>query len=149
MTQIDFYILPAPAVEQRLVFACRLAQKAFHAGSRVYIAVNDEAEAAELNARLWNFRPESFLPHDWEGGNSLQSPISVGFGPNCGDYHELLINLKDAIPDYFSRFQRLAEVVCQDEQVLSCTRQHYGFYRHRGYPINSHNLHSPPNMRRT
>lgn len=140
MTQIDFYILPAPAVEQRLVFACRLAQKAFQSGSRVYIAVNDATAAAELDVQLWGFRPESFLPHDVEGGNPLHAPITVGFGADCGDHHDLLINLKDTIPDYFSRFQRLAEVVCQEEQVLASTRQHYGFYRHRGYPINSHKL---------
>ncbi|WP_439135501.1 DNA polymerase III subunit chi [Pseudomaricurvus sp.] len=140
MTQIDFYVLPAPAVEQRLVFACRLAQKAFQSGSKVYIAVNNAEDAAELDQRLWNFRPESFLPHDCEGESSLQSAVAVGFGDSCGDHHDLLINLKDSIPDYFSRFQRLAEVVCQDEQVLASTREHYGFYRHRGYPIKSHNL---------
>ncbi|MBU3069480.1 DNA polymerase III subunit chi [Aestuariicella sp. G3-2] len=140
MTQVDFYVLPAPAVEQRLVFACRLAQKAYQSGSKVFIAVNTAEEAAELNQRLWNFRPESFLPHDCEGDSPLQSQVAVGFGNDCGDHHDLLINLKDAIPDYFSRFQRLAEVVCQDEQVLSATREHYGFYRHRGYPINSHKI---------
>lgn len=140
MTQIDFYVLSAPAVDQRLVFACRLAQKALQAGSRVFIAVNDAPAAADLDARLWSFRPESFLPHDVEGGSVLHSPVSVGFGADCGDHHDLLINLKDEIPDYFSRFHRLAEVVCQEEQVLASTRLHYGFYRHRGYPINSHTL---------
>lgn len=140
MTQVDFYVLPAAAVEQRLVFACRLAQKAFQSGSRVYIAVNNATEAADLNQRLWDFRPESFLPHDCEGEAALHSPVTVGYSPDCGDHHELLINLQDKIPDYFSRFQRLAEVVCQNEQVLANTRDHYGFYRHRGYPINSHNL---------
>lgn len=140
MTQIDFYVLAAPTVEQRLVFACRLAQKAYQAGSQVYIAVNSAEDAAALDQRLWNFRPESFLPHDCEGESSVQSPVAVGFGNDCGEHHDFLINLKDTIPDYFSRFQRLAEVVCQDEEVLSSTREHYGFYRHRGYPIKSHNL---------
>ncbi|GAB3093497.1 DNA polymerase III subunit chi [Aestuariicella hydrocarbonica] len=140
MTRIDFYILPDSAVEQRLTFACRLAQKALQAGSNTYIAVNSAGEAAALDKRLWEFRPESFLPHDCEGEPALQSPIAIGFGDDCGDHHDLLINLKATIPEYFSRFERLAEVVCQDEGVLTQTREHYGFYRHRGYPIKSHDL---------
>lgn len=140
MTRIDFYILPDPAAEQRLEFACRLTQKAQQTGSQVYIAVNDQQQAIELDKRLWDFRPESFVAHDCEGQPPLQAQVAIGYGPQCGEHHGLLINLKDEIPEYFSRFERLAEVVCQQTDVLSQTREHFSFYRHRGYPIQSHDL---------
>ena len=140
MTRVDFYVLPDPTVERRWEFACRLVQKAQHMGTRTYIAVDDETQAKAIDKQLWSFRPESFVPHDCEGETPLQSPVTIGFGPDCGDHHDLLINLKSEIPDYFSRFERLAEIVCQQEDVLTQTREHFTFYRHRGYPIQSHDM---------
>ncbi len=140
MTRIDFYILPETAARERLVFACRLAQRALQAGSQVYLAVDNAEQARELDQLMWDFRPESFLAHDCEGQTRLQAPVAIGFGDDCGNHHDLLINLKQQIPDYFSRFERLAEIVCQDDQILAKTREHFTFYRDRGYPIQSHNL---------
>ncbi len=140
MTRIDFYVLADSNVDSRLEFACRLTQKAQHMGSRVYIAVDDKQQAQHLDQLLWTFRPESFVPHDCEGEAALQTPVLVGFGEDCSDHHDLLINLKSNIPDYFSRFERLVEIVCQQEQVLTQTREHFAFYRERGYPIQSHDM---------
>ena len=109
-------------------------------GNSVYIAMENEQEAQRMDALLWSFRPESFVPHDCEGEAQRHAPVLVGFGDSCGEHHNLLINLKQNIPDYFSRFERLAEVVCQLPDVLDVTRQHYTYYRDRGYPIHSHNL---------
>ncbi len=140
MTRIDFYVLADSSVESRMEFACRLTQKAQQMGSRVYIAVDDKQQAQQLDQLLWSFRPESFVPHDCEGESALQAPVLVGFGADCSDHHDLLINLKSNIPDYFSRFERLVEIVSQQEQVLTQTREHFTFYRERGYPIQSHDM---------
>ncbi len=140
MTRIDFYVLADSAVEKRQEFACRLTQKALHSGSKVYIAVDDDTQAKQLDQLLWQFRPESFVPHDCEGEPSLQAPVQIGFGDDCGDHHDLLINLKSTIPEYFSRFERLIEIVSQQAEVLTHTREHFTFYRDRGYPIQSHDM---------
>ncbi|MYM62987.1 DNA polymerase III subunit chi [Pseudomaricurvus sp. HS19] len=140
MTRVDFYILPQTDTADRLDFTCRLVQKAQALGSSVYVAVNDQTEAQQLDQLLWSFRPESFIPHDCEGSEERQAPVLIGYGEDCGQHHDLLINLKQQIPAYFSRFQRLAEVVCQQPDVLESTRRNYAFYRDRGYPIHSHNL---------
>lgn len=140
MTRVDFYVLQAASLDERLTFACRLTQKAQAQGNRVYLAVDDSSMATQLDELLWSFRPESFVAHDCEGGTNNRAPVLIGFGEDCGDHHDLLVNLKNQIPPYFSRFQRLAEVVCQTQDVLTVTRQNYAFYRERGYPIHSHNL---------
>jgi len=140
MTRIDFYILPAPDTQGRLTFACRLIDKALQLGNRVCVAVDGPAEAKLLDQRLWDFKPESFVAHDCEGENSLRSPVFISFGSDCGDHHGLLVNLCRETPTFFSRFERLAEIVCQQEQVLSDTRQHFTFYRERSYPIQTHDL---------
>ncbi|NHN39624.1 DNA polymerase III subunit chi [Pseudomaricurvus alcaniphilus] len=140
MTSIDFYVLPHSSMEQRLDFACRWTQKALRNDHSVYVAVDNEKQADYLDRLFWQFSPDSFVPHDCEGKPQLQARVKIGFGDDCGDFHDCLVNLSQQVPGYFSRFQRLAEIVCQEEKVLANTRQHYNFYQHRGYPIETHRL---------
>jgi len=140
MTRVDFYILQARGREARLRFACRLVEKALRHGNTVFIAVDNEEEAKNLDQLLWEFQPESFIPHNIDTEVSAQAvpPIILGFGPECGDHHDMLINLRSDIPAFFSRFQRLTEVVTQDEEVLDRTRTNWKYYRDRGYPLQRH-----------
>ena len=144
MTRVSFYVLGDggndAALDKRLQFACRLAEKAWRAGNRIFIAVNSQAEAEALDQLLWQFRPESFVPHNCEHHEGITTAVVIGCGEDCGEHHDLLINLRAKIPTHFSRFERLAEVVCQDPAILSETREHFGFYRQRGYPVETHNI---------
>lgn len=141
MTRVSFYVLGDNTTEDaRLEFACRLAEKAWRAGNRIFIAVNSEPEAEALDQLLWQFRPESFVPHNCEHQQLPSTAVVIGCGEDCGDHHDLLINLRSKIPSHFSRFERLAEVVSQTPDVLHETREHFAFYRQRGYPVETHNI---------
>ena len=145
MTQVDFYILAATSVAQRLDFTCRLIDKALRLDKRVFVATADRRQSAELDQLLWTFRPQSFIGHSCStdrgsDGELEPSPVLISHAGEAGDHHELLINLGAETPACFSRFERLAEVVVQLPAVLQATRDNYAFYRHRGYPIQSHDL---------
>ena len=143
MTRIDFYIVASATQQERLEFVCRWVQKAWRAGHSIYIAVDNENQAQYLDRLLWQFSPESFLPHDCEGQPSSLAPIKIGHTDECGDFHDCLVNLRTGIPDFFSRFERVAEIVCQEEKILEQTREHYSFYKHRHYPVETHRLAAP------
>jgi DNA polymerase-3 subunit chi len=141
MTRIDFYVLKDDSTEARLLFVCRLVDKAVRQGNRVFINVADWAVAELLDDLLWSFRPESFIPHALANSDEAGDvPVVLSAGVDRVDHHDLLINLASDIPAFFSRFQRLAEVVVQLDPVLESTRQHYGFFKERGYPIETHKL---------
>ncbi len=140
MTRIDFYILADEQEAARLHFACRLIDKARHMGNQVYVCSRDESQAQELDQLLWTFRPESFIPHQLHTKDDDTGSVLIGWGEDCSNHHGLLINLSHQVPEYFSRFERLVEVVCQQQDVLEATRKHYGFYRDRGYPIQSNDM---------
>ena len=55
----------------------------------------------------------------------------------------MLINLHASPPPFFSRFERLAEIVGIDEAEASAARKRYRFYRERGYELRTHNLAEP------
>ena len=44
------------------------------------------------------------------------------------------MNLAGDIPPFFSRYERVIEIVTQDPATTEAGRDHYRFYRDRGYP---------------
>lgn len=145
MTRIDFYILEPEGAGKgnnaRQLFACRLAEKAFSQGHRVYIHTGSAAEAEQIDDLLWTFKQNSFIPHgriDDEAGADEDTPVHIGHGEDAGSHDDVLINLGTEVPLFFSRFQRVAELV--DPQGREPARQRYSFYRDRGYPLDTHNL---------
>lgn len=144
MTQIDFYILPETTSDSRWQFVCRLIDKAVRLQHQVLVTVDTKAEAELLDDLLWTFKPESFivhrcLPDELSSSTFITAPVEITFDLTSNDlharHHGLLINLSRSVPTFFSRFERLSEVVIQQPEILKNTRDHYSFFRERGYPI--------------
>ncbi len=146
MTKVDFYILPGESSEQRQLFACRLAEKAFKLGHSIYIHSDNQAQAKELDSLLWGWRNSSFIPHAIEtvSADSDKPPLlTIGYNQGQGSstaLSGLLINLSLSVPEFFSRFERVSEIVVQSPAVTESTRSSYRFYRDRGYQLESHDL---------
>lgn len=142
MTQIDFHILQDTSVEVRWLYVCRFIEKVERLGHSILVVVDTQEEAHELDDLLWSFKPESFIPHQIIGADEttrveITYPINPGH-INGGEHKDVLINLSSHIPEFFSRFARLAEIVIQEPKILENTREHYRFYKQRGYPITQH-----------
>jgi len=149
MTDIDFYILSAQEPTQRLDFACRLVEKAYRSRCKVYIQLDSKPQAEEFDKLLWNYRENSFIPHSLieapekdtstkEGDSTEQNcSVYIGYGEQQPPHFDVLVNLATDIPSTFARYKRALEVVIQQDQVLAATRDHYRFYKERGYPINN------------
>jgi len=142
MTKVDFYILEETQPQQRLRFACRLAEKAWQQGHHVYIHTADAAESQRMDELLWTFRDGSFVPHQVVDGQALDesTPIHIGHGEEPAHHDTVLINLADAVPLFFSRFERVAEVIGGDETLRAHGRERFRFYKERGYPLDHHTI---------
>ncbi|BBM00222.1 DNA polymerase III subunit chi [Microbulbifer sp. GL-2] len=139
MTRIDFYILSSDQPQQADIFACRLAEKAYRSGLRVLVAVDNHERAAQFDQLLWTYREDSFLPHAFQN-EEQQSAVELNSGEDPGTHHGLLINLCSKVPKWFSRFDRLAEIVVQQPDTLQRSRLRFGHFRDRGYPLQSHKI---------
>lgn len=146
MTRIDFYILAEEASANREQFACRLAEKVYQLGQRIYIHTSDAQQAALLDKLLWTFKQNSFIPHAIDG----QSPdpgtaVLIGHSAELNNHdhiqsYEVLINLSQEIPLFFSSFKRVAEIVNNSEENKNSGRERYRFYRDRGYSLENHHI---------
>ena len=141
MTRIDFYLLAdAPSGSQELA-ACKLANKAFNLGHRIYILTRGPEESGRLDQLLWTFSASSFVPHGLNSGQgSANVPVLIGDHEPPAGYDDVLISLAERVPEWFSRFQRVAEIVGSTETEKSLARERFRFYRDRGYELLTHNL---------
>jgi DNA polymerase-3 subunit chi len=67
-------------------------------------------------------------------------PVVLGSEPPPTNFEDVLITLAAEVPECFSRFQRVAEVVGADLEEKAGARERFRFYRDRGYPPQTHNL---------
>ncbi|BFM12535.1 DNA polymerase III subunit chi [Simiduia litorea] len=140
MTKIDFLSSQETDTEARLRLVCRVAQKALRNGEDVFIACTNAEQATQLDALLWSFEPESFIPHanftaTPATSSDAEAPVLLSHGEDCGDHHGVLINLRSPAPAFFSRFERLFELIVQTPEVLADTRANWSYYKSRGYPL--------------
>jgi DNA polymerase-3 subunit chi len=64
----------------------------------------------------------------------------VGSGEEAPEEHEVMINLAHPVPSFFSRFERVLEVVPAQEEPRTLARERFRFYKERGYPLESHDI---------
>ena len=98
-----------------------------------------------LDDRLWTFSQSSFLPHlrtdaIRDEDDLARHPILIGVDQAPPGPCELLINMDLEVPSFFSRFERVAEVVDAAAERRDAGRHRYRFYRDRGYPLENHKL---------
>lgn len=134
MTVIDFY----HSAEDRMAVVARLVAKEAAARTPVRILTPDEATTEWLDRALWAAPPTGFVPH-CRMDSPLASVTSIWIdhrlehaGPAA-----MLVNLTAEPPPFFSRFERLAEVVTTAEADVLAGRQRFRFYRERGYELHS------------
>ncbi len=139
MTRVDFYVLPQEDPGERQRFACRLAEKAFREGHRIYLHTSDESAARAMDELLWGFRRQSFLPHGLLGSEDAEH-LAIGWGADPGEHHDVMINLDLAVPDFVGRFERVLEIVVQDPAIREPLRDSWKRYKHFGYPIEKRDL---------
>lgn len=138
MTKIDFHILPTDDAPSTYHYVARLTNKAVGRDHRVLIAVESNEQIEPVSHALWSVQPDAFLAHTVIG--EAPSLIQISANGQCGEHHDILINLCAETPAYFSRFERVFEVVCQEPVQLQASRDRYRRYNDNGYPIERFDL---------
>lgn len=144
MTRIDFYIIEAGTDEATETFICRLTEKAWLQNNAIYIHTMDGTHSSKYDELLWTFNETSFIPHQLDEIESDKSDKAVLIGhqstADITHHHDVLINLNHEAPSFFSQFDRVAEIITNDETSKIKGRERYQFYRDRGYALETHKM---------
>ena len=135
MTRIDFYQTSG----DEHAFTCRLIDMVYRKGRQIYVHTSTEELARTLNEQLWTFKEDSFVPHSLHS-EAMDVPIKIGFDHEPEEHQDVLINLSGQIPHFFSRFDRVAEIVPVDQNSRKSARENYAYYKERGYVLNYHEI---------
>ena len=139
--RVDFYLLSNAEPSAFGLFACRLIEKAYQRGHRIYIHCKNQADAEQLDELLWTYRDDSFVPHNLQGeGPEPPPPVQIGFDKEPRGYSDILINMADPVPLFFTRFKRVIELVAADEEAKALSRIHYRDYRTKGCDLHTHKM---------
>lgn len=137
MTEVLFYT----HAENRLQTACTLTAKALARGMRVMLLTADPAATERLSKLIWTVPSTGFIPHCRRGDRLAPvTPVIVDHVAEPLVHDQVLFNLSDGTPAFFSSFQRLVEIVGNDAAELEAARARYRFYKDRGYEIRTHQL---------
>lgn len=137
MTKVDFYT----GSTDKLRTACQLSHKAMQNGLRVLLHTPDEATTEALDKLLWHYPATAFIPHCRSHEAEMDKmPVVVGHQGDAFPHSELLISLHTTCLPFFSRFDRLIEIVGEDAEDVRLGRERFGFYRDRGYEMRHFDL---------
>ena len=140
--RIDFYVLEGADDRARLVYACRLIEKAYLQNLTVCVSLDTPAAVEAFDALLWTFGDRSFVPHEPVAGAAAvrppATPVVVGCrAPVAAD---LLVNLGGEAPDFYPGYARVAEFVDAEPARREAGRRRFAAYRDAGHTPETHRV---------
>jgi DNA polymerase III subunit chi len=140
--RVDFYVLTGTEERPRLKVACRIAERAYVAGERVFIWVDEPHTLERLDDLLWTFADRAFVPHEifqheaqWQN-----TPVLVGCAAQPQQPYGLLVNLGNTIPASAAHAASIAEVIDAHDERRQAGRARFRQYRDRGLTPATHNM---------
>jgi DNA polymerase-3 subunit chi len=139
--RVDFYVTTNNEPDAIWLLACRLVEKAYQRGHRVFIHCQNQQDAEHIDELLWTYKDDSFIPHNLQGeGPEPPPPVQIGFVNEPRGFNDILINLCVDIPSFYSRFNRIIELVAASEEAKVKGRQRYKDYRQKGCELHMHTI---------
>ena len=138
MTQIDFFS-NAP---NRVEYVARLLSKVQQKGQNA-VVYGSESVLSTLSNVLW--RSEGFLAHelvlnDQDSLDNIAPFILTACEYDRWPHHQVLINLTDTQPTFFAQFERLIEIVPNEDEPKQKARDRWQSYKHTGYVLKHHDI---------
>lgn len=100
-------------------------------GPSTELITNDLADVVGQPSRMASSSTRTGLP---------ECPIVLSCDSNDFPHYDMLISLHNECMPFFSRFERVAEIVGTDEKDSRLGRERFKFYRDRGYELRHFDL---------
>ena len=108
-------------------------------GLHTVISLPDVASLEALDKLLWHYTEAAFIPHCRnDAADAVNTHVVLSLGDEKFPHHDMLISLHNEAVNFFSRFDRVIEIIGRDE--VDSGRERYKFYRDRGYELRHFDL---------
>src|SRR5215467_12026363 len=129
MARADFYLIDKPRFrDDPLLLVCELVKKAYVAEQATLILARSPEQADALDAKLWEFDEESFIPHQLVGDeDDAITPVVIAAPGVAAADRPLVVNLRDVCAP--GAYERVLEVVAADPAEREGSRVRWSEYR--------------------
>ncbi len=139
--QVDFYLLQPNTNLSKELFACRIIEKAYKLGHKIFVYCANQKDTHALDELLWTFKQDSFLPHNIQGEGPEPPPaIQLGYTSEPRGFNDILVNMSPQAPDFYKKFARIIEIVGQDNDSKENSRRLYKEYKQNGLRLKTHEI---------
>ena len=134
MTEVNFYHLTRSTLEQALP---RLLEKALQSGGRAVVMAGSPERVEALNAHLWTYDPDAFLPHgSAKDGNAAEQPVWLTAEDENPNNATLLFLADGATSKRLAEFARCFELFDgRDEAAVDTARERWKQLKADGHSI--------------
>jgi DNA polymerase-3 subunit chi len=146
LPRVDFYHLANDQEHRRRLFCCRLAEKAWKLGNRIFVLCDDDKFCHLLDELMWTYRDDGFLPHALAdtADATADTPILLGERLPADEHFDLVISMFEQVPAQIaqisSQTDRIAEIINQDPNRKQQGRIRYSYYDKNKYPLEYHEI---------
>ena len=137
---INFYVGKSNSLNKRLLFACKLIEKARLQNLTSYIHTDSWQTCERMDEVLWTYNDVSFIPHGIFSKTKESLPVLIGYEEESYPRADFLINISNGVPLFLPNFIKVAEILDQEAEILDAGRKRYGYYREQGYTLNYYQL---------
>ncbi len=134
MTQVAFYHLQKWPLETALP---KLLEKTLEAGKRAVIMASTPERVEALNALLWTYRQDSWLPHgSAKDGEAEDQPVWLTERDENPNQASFLFLTDGARSEHLGEFERCFELFDgNDEEAKQAARQRWKDYEAAGHDL--------------
>ena len=135
MTEVLFYHLQNMTVENVLP---PLLEKSLERGWRVVVQSTSEERADALDAHLWTYRDDSFLPHaTWRAGDAAEQPVLLTVADDNANGANVRFLIDNAmLPQDCTGYERMVLLFNgEDDDALAAARGAWTECKSRGFEV--------------
>lgn len=134
MTEISFYHLTTSPLERALP---KLLEKSVSAGFRSVVVTSDEAQSDKINALLWSYDPNSFLPHGSKKDPHPETqPIYITHEPEAPNSPDMLVITDGSALELDGALKKVLDIFDgQDEAQVAKARTRWKDYKAAGHEV--------------
>jgi len=135
MTEMLFYHLEHQPLERVLP---TLLEKSLERGWRVVVQASSEERIEALDAHLWTFRDDSFLPHGtWREAEARSQPILLTVNPDNPNGATVRFLIEGAmIPEDAEAYQRIVLIFDgEDPDAVAAARERWRESKAKGFDV--------------
>lgn len=134
MAEVLFYHLERRSLEDVLP---GLLEKCLDRGWRAVVQASSAERCEALDAHLWSYREDSFLPHGASGDAfAAEHPICLTTGPDNPNGASVRFLVERAVPDDISSYERVVYLFDGgDETAVGMARDQWKTARQDGHTV--------------